>query len=104
MASIVWVQLFVLSNYNIFTQYLKKYSENTVKVIVFLFRFYSSLRYYQSAMLLVGFSCLDTIGSLVLALGCTVDVSVSARFDRLSVGWGYLKAAGFCTKLSQVLI
>lgn len=35
MASIVWVQLFVLSNYNIFTQYLKKYSENTVKVIVF---------------------------------------------------------------------
>lgn len=35
MASIVWVQLFVLSNYNIFTQYLKKFSENTVKVIVF---------------------------------------------------------------------
>lgn len=57
MASIVWVQLFVLSNYNNFTQYLKKYSENTVKVIVFLFRFYSSLRYYQSAMLLVGIFC-----------------------------------------------
>lgn len=47
--------IFALSNNNLFT-----HLKNIVKIpskLLFLFRFYKSLHYYQSATLLVGFSC-----------------------------------------------
>lgn len=103
----VWMQLFLLYQIIIFFTHLKNIVKILLKLLFFIpilqkFALLSKCNIasrlfwlgYNNSLYLMG-------GSLVLALGCIVDVPIGSRFDHLCVCWGYLKATGFFTKLSQ---